>query len=131
VARSATCCFLTTCSFLRTDTPAEGSPPEIIGDLSQIHPVGVLAQVYRRMHTHASLAICTPLQWAHASAGRPLTWRAGAKRPAAGHGGSGGAGVAQAHQDRRLHLHGSPGQGQGKPSGQRILVCTIVSAHAL
>lgn len=32
-------------SFLRTEEPAEGQPPEVITDMSQIHPVGTLAQV--------------------------------------------------------------------------------------
>lgn len=32
-------------SFLRTEEPAEGSPPEVITDMSQIHSVGTLAQV--------------------------------------------------------------------------------------
>jgi hypothetical protein len=32
--------------FLRTEEPPEGSPPEVITDMSQIHSVGTLAQVF-------------------------------------------------------------------------------------
>lgn len=32
-------------SFLRTEEPAEGQPPEVITDMSQVHAVGTLAQV--------------------------------------------------------------------------------------
>lgn len=53
-------------SFLRKEEPAEGSPPEVITDMSQIHSVGTLTQVRvlpRHRRCRPAPALSVRLRW--------------------------------------------------------------------